>query len=259
MTRRNDPMFFIIAMFLAAFILLFIPSISIPVTNTIYLLRLDFISSGLLGTLQANGRIEFGVWGYCVFPIRAVALGNSVGLTSAQCSPKKLGYTFDNELVNLTGLKQAADLISSTTSTGLVLHPISCALAFIALVACIIAVYRPHRFWDITALIAGYLGAVLATIAFIFDCVLYGVARHKLTIVSIQWGNAISLTIAGAVALWMGALGLTSRLRLQKKQQAGWDSSPAVTGYTGQQQSYPMQQDPYSSTGEQTRYKPYPN
>jgi len=221
--RTTDPMLFVIAMFLAAFILLFIPSISIPITKTIYLMRLDFISSGLLGTLQANGRIEFGVWGYCVFPITAVALGNSVGLTTVQCSKAKLGYTFDNELVNLTGLKQAAELISKTTSTGLVLHPISCALSFVALIACIITVQRYDKgrpdsgFLNIIATVAAYLGAVLATIAFIFDCVLYGVARNKLNIVSIRWGNAISLTIVGAIAMWLGALGITSRMRMMHR------------------------------------------
>lgn len=85
-------------------------------------MSLNFVSSGLLGTVQANGKIEFGVWGYCVFPINAVyvrsaqdysearihdsilfrAFGSSFGLTTAECSSAKLGYTFDDELIKLT-------------------------------------------------------------------------------------------------------------------------------------------------------------
>jgi len=244
----SDPISFIIAMFLAAFILLLLPSISMPVTKTIYLMSLNFISSGLLGTVQANGKIEFGVWGYCVFPINAVAFGNSFGLTTAECSSAKLGYTFDDELIKLTGLKQAANLISKATSAGLVLHPISCALAFVALVTSIISVKRPSKALIITATIAGYLGALLATIAFIFDCVLYGVARHELTIVSIRWGNAISLAIVGAIAMWLGALGLTSRSRMASRRSEFMGDQEKTT-YTHPNEPVP----PYSPENQTSR------
>lgn len=98
-------------------------------------------------------------------------------------------------LIVPSGLKQAANLISKATSAGLVLHPISCALAFVALVTSIMSTRHPSKALIITATITGYLGALLATIAFIFDCVLYGVARHELTIVSIRWGNGTSTTL----------------------------------------------------------------
>lgn len=103
----------------AAFILLLLVSLSAPIIKSIFLFRLTAnVGSGLLNT-DANGSVNFGVWGYCVSTInvsyvvllsahksstklciislRVVGIDHS---TAAQCSKAHLGYTFDKTVVN---------------------------------------------------------------------------------------------------------------------------------------------------------------
>jgi len=181
-------------------------------------MKLNFATSAGFTGVQATGKVEFGVWGYCVFPVQATAFGVSTGVTTTTtCSPAKLGYTFDSELIKLTGLQDAANTISTVTSAGLVLHPIACGLAFLAFLFALLAACTNSNILHILTLVAGYLGALIATIAFIVDCALYGIVKNKVKVVSIGWGNAITLTIVGAVVLWAGAIAATLALRRTKR------------------------------------------
>lgn len=218
-SKGRSTSFLSVLLFAVAFILLLVATISIPVTRSIYLIKLNFATSAGISGVKATGKVEFGVWGYCVFPVQASAFGISTGATATTCSPAKLGYTFDSQLVKLTGLQDAAHTISTVTSAGLVLHPIACGLAFLALLFALLAACTNSAMLHIITLVAGYLGALIATIAFIVDCALYGILRNKVKVagVVIGWGNAITLTTIGAVILWAGAIAATSTLRRTKR------------------------------------------
>jgi hypothetical protein len=57
----------------AAFVLLLLVSLSVPIIHVIYLFKLVFNVSESVGSVdaQANASIDFGLWGFCVSTINA--------------------------------------------------------------------------------------------------------------------------------------------------------------------------------------------
>ena len=58
---------------LAAFVLLLLVSLSVPIIKSIDLLKLTAsVSESVSGvSADANGSVKFGVWGYCISQINA--------------------------------------------------------------------------------------------------------------------------------------------------------------------------------------------
>jgi hypothetical protein len=54
----------------AAFILLLLISLSVPIIKTIYLFKLSaHVSAGIIDS-AVSGEVKFGAWGYCISPIQ---------------------------------------------------------------------------------------------------------------------------------------------------------------------------------------------
>ncbi|KAG9081413.1 hypothetical protein FRC06_005592, partial [Ceratobasidium sp. 370] len=160
------------------FLLLLLVSLSIPIIHTISVLNIAAnVQTGVTNT-GVSGGIKFGLWGYCVSDITA----SVIGITKTQagyCSKSKLGYNVDNQVLDAIGLNNLDDIIAHGLTFVLVLHPIACGLAFLALVFALMLACRPARLASVMALIFSVLAAIIATIAFAVDIALTTIAKNK--------------------------------------------------------------------------------
>ncbi|KAI0673087.1 pali-domain-containing protein [Trametes maxima] len=180
-----------------AFLLLLLVSLSLPIVKSIFLFRLAANSSASFLGSSATGQARFGVWGYC---------------TSAITIDARLGYQFDPTVARALHVNGFTNTISRTLSAVLVLHPIACALTFLALVASLFITRRrsPHtisRPAALTTLGLGLLAAVVTTIIFLVDVIFVAVIRHRINdeshgVLQLSWGNAVWLALGATIALW---------------------------------------------------------
>ncbi|KAI0831452.1 actin cortical patch SUR7/pH-response regulator pali [Trametes gibbosa] len=181
----------------AAFLILLLVSLSLPIIKSIFLFQLVANSSASFLDSSASGEARFGVWGYC---------------TSAITVDTQLGYQFDSTVANALHVSGFSDTISRTLSAVLVLHPIACALTFLALLASLFITsrrspYTVSRPAALTTLLVALLAAVIATVIFLLDVIFVAVVRHKINdkshgILQLSWGNAVWMTLGATVALW---------------------------------------------------------
>ncbi|KAF9532270.1 actin cortical patch SUR7/pH-response regulator pali [Crepidotus variabilis] len=209
---RLTPVFTFIA-----FILLLLVSLSAPIIKSIYLFKLSAIVSAgsSVFSAKANGQVDFGVWGYCVSAITVAVAGINRN-TAAQCSPKHLGYTFDSTVAHALNADEIEHVISKTSTAALVLHPIAAALAFLTLLSSLFILRRgsngTSRLPSFCTLGVGLVATILTTIIFLIDVILVAVVRKRVKNVSdgalsLNWGNAVWLTLGATVALWLAMLG----------------------------------------------------
>lgn len=124
----------------AAFLLLLLVSLSVPIIKTIDLFKLSATFSEGFGpvSVNANGNVRYGVWGYCISAIEASsvyhfhlklwcaelfvlptsAAGHSFD-EPAQCSKAHLGFTIDSTVAQALCVNS---LISTLKSTNHELH-----------------------------------------------------------------------------------------------------------------------------------------
>ncbi|KAI0647186.1 pali-domain-containing protein [Trametes meyenii] len=194
-----------------AFLLLLLVSLSLPIIKSIFLFRLVANSSASFLDSSASGQVRFGVWGYCTSAITVEVIGVDHE-TAGQCSSAHLGYQFDPTVAHALHVNGFTDTISRTLSAVLVLHPIACALTFLALVASLFITsrrspYTISRPAALTTLGVGLLAAVITTIIFLVDVIFVAVVRHRINdeshgVLQLSWGNAVWLTLGATIALW---------------------------------------------------------
>ncbi|KAI8998512.1 hypothetical protein BD414DRAFT_512131 [Trametes punicea] len=161
------------------------------------LLLLSAKSSATILDSSASGPVRFGVWGYCTSPITV---------------DTRLGYQFDSNVANALHVSGFTDTISRSLSAVLVLHPIACALTFVALVTSLFITsrrspYTVSRPAALTTLGVALLAAVVTTIIFLLDVIFVAVVRHRIDdeshgVLHLSWGNAVWLTLGATIALW---------------------------------------------------------
>ncbi|KAI0748263.1 pali-domain-containing protein [Daedaleopsis nitida] len=204
--------------FLVSFLLLLLVSLSTPIIKSIYLFQLSAQASSSLFNSQASAAVRFGVWGYCSSGTDVQVLGSD-HTTAGQCSKPHLGYTFDQNVAQALHVDDLTDAISATLSAALVLHLVDCILTFIAFVSSLfVRKWRPAAFtyrvnsysrpWLLATLIVAFIAAILTTVAFIVDLVFSSIVQNKISdeargILHVSRGNAVSMTIAAAVLLWV--------------------------------------------------------
>jgi len=201
----------------AAFLLLLLVTLSVPIIKDIYLFRLTpnaSFSNNLVS--GASGSVKFGIWGYCTSGLKGSALGFTKTVAN-ECSPKKLGYSIDGRVSQLLGVDRFVNITSKALTAVLVLHPIACGLAFIAMVLSFIMA-RPTngttRFSSLMTLIANLLAAFLTTAVFVIDVVLVAVVRHHVrdetrNNVTAKYGNGVWMVLGAMIALWLGIITAT--------------------------------------------------
>jgi multisubunit Na+/H+ antiporter MnhC subunit len=209
----------------AAFLLLLLVSLSVPIIKTIYLLKLVVDPTGSF--IAASGNLRAGVWGYCHSELRA-SFGPTGLSVPSDCTKAKLGYTINNVVARALGLEDDLNRISNVITAVLILHPIACGFAFVALVISLIAA-RPSRgttrLSTLLTIFSTLLAAIITTAVFVVDIVLVATVRSKVKDetddVDPKWGNAVWMTLGAMVALWLSILfsacGLF-QIRRQKRQ-----------------------------------------
>jgi hypothetical protein len=201
----------------AAFLLLLLVTLSVPIIKDIYLFRLAAnYSNSFVSSASATGNVKFGIWGYCTQGIKGSAFGITKSVAN-ECSPKKLGYSIDGRVSELLGVDRFVNITSKALTAVLVLHPIACGLAFIALILSFIMA-RPTsgttRFSSLMTLLASLLAAVLTTAIFVIDVVLVAVVRHHVrdqsdNNVTAKYGNGVWMVLGAMIALWLAIITAT--------------------------------------------------
>jgi len=200
-----------------AFLLLLLVSLSAPIIKSIYLLSLAVnVNSSLLDS-GANASVRVGVWGYCVSSINISTFGHDSS-TAAQCSKPHLGYKIDQTIAKALNIDELTTFVSRTLTAALVLHPVACGLAFLALLTSLGMIRRSpngvSRLFSIFTVGTGFLAALITTVIFIIDIALVAIARNKLNDdddisgdLNFTWGNAVWMTLGATIALWVAVVG----------------------------------------------------
>jgi len=189
-------------------------SLSVPIIHSIFLWDLKLhASADVLDFASADvaGDIKFGLWGYCVSQIKGSVLGFSDS-TDAECSRASVGLHVDPTLAKLLDIQDAENTINSTLTAVLVLHPVTCALTFLALLAAIHAAVRPSRRGSLLTMIVAGLAALIGTIVFFIDVAVVAMSEKDLKkatddILDITWGNAVWLALGAIIGLWAACVG----------------------------------------------------
>jgi len=189
-------------------------SLSVPIIHTIYLWDIKLhASDSVLGITSADvtGDIRFGLWGYCISSFKGSVLGFSDS-TNAQCTRASVGLHIDDKLAELLNIKNFENTINTTLTSVLVLHPVTCALTFLALLAALHAAWRPSRRGSFLTLFIAGLATLTGTIVFIIDIAVVAVSQKDLKkatddILDITWGNAVWMSLGALIGLWVACLG----------------------------------------------------
>ncbi|KAI9065141.1 pali-domain-containing protein [Trametes sanguinea] len=194
-----------------AFLLLFLVSLSLPIIKSIFLFQLAADASASFLDSSASGEVRFGVWGYCISAITVEVIGIDHE-TAGKCSSPHLGYQFDSDVANALHVEDLTNAISRALSAVLVLHPIACALTFVALVTSLFITRRHSpdtvsRPAALATMGVALLAAVLTTLSFLLDVIFVAVVRHKVDneadgVLHLSWGNAVWLALGATIALW---------------------------------------------------------
>lgn len=217
---------------LVATALLAVVSFCVPYFKSVYFLKANISVQGI------NGSITFGTLGYC--------LELSNGTT---CSRPSVGYELGEYLVvlinnhavkldhvdinSLVGNKLPVAIPQVAVkwlTYALVLHIVALGLAAGSAVFGLLAHVREMSMTCCSTCVSGFAAAV-ALLAFIFDIVLFFVAKARINAVgTAQIGNAIWLTLAAWILLFFSGCFFTlGRCCISKrKPRGGWDKKDGL-------------------------------
>ncbi|GAA5847288.1 hypothetical protein JCM3766R1_003937 [Sporobolomyces carnicolor] len=229
----------------AAFVLLLVACLATPLfgPDHDFAIAKATITDEVLSFVKVQSHLRLGVFGYCY---------TVIGKTN-HCSASELGYELPPLfaiLGRVTGLADESDQNSLRSVTkAFVLHPIACALAFVAVVLSIGApiVYDRRRATALRTVEAASIvlcfTAALATV--VIDCVFLLVAQERIEArsrrvsVEVTYAAATWLTISAlvleffSVVMIIGSDCLTSRKRSKeavKEVRVGADSRAEQSG-----------------------------
>jgi len=198
-----------IILFLAAFLLLLLVSISLPVTRSItyFSLTANF-DVGAIST-GVSGGVSFGNWGWCTTPLVVEVLGFD-RTEPGECSNAKIGWTIDQRLVDLLHLQGLEDAVNSGLTVALILNPIACGVTFLTLLCVLWFAWKQSRLSAIIGVCIGLLAAILTTIAFIIDIVVMTLVKKNVENISsnfhVTYGQTTWMTLAAMILIWIGII-----------------------------------------------------
>lgn len=183
---------------LAATIVLVIVSVSTPIVKSVTFLTADL--SVAVASVTIDGTVNLGTFGWCL---------NGVG-NKPVCQGPQLGYELDSDQVfgNNTSFSLPNSLIKWLTYA-LIVHPIAAGLAAASFLSGCISHCREFSTSRITTWLTS-LATTIALIAFVFDIVLFSIAKSRINGASnsdvglnARLGNAVWLTLAGFILLFL--------------------------------------------------------
>lgn len=153
-----------------------------------------------MASVTIDGTVNLGTFGWCL---------NGVG-TKPVCQGPQLGYELDSDQVfgNNTSFSLPNSLIKWLTYA-LIVHPIAAGLAAASFLSGCISHCREFSTSRITTWLTS-LATTVALIAFVFDIVLFSIAKSRINSASnndvglqARLGNAVWLTLAGFILLFV--------------------------------------------------------
>ncbi|PVG02790.1 hypothetical protein CPB86DRAFT_780208 [Serendipita vermifera] len=212
-------------LFFAAFLLLLLNSVSLPIAKSIkyFSIYVNF-EAGLISSGVRSG-VSFGNWGWCTTPTVVETFGFQ-HTEPGECSKAKLGFDIDDRLVNLLDLQGLEDTINGTLTFALVLNPIACGITFLTLLFAIWFALRQTRFSALLGVLSGVIAAILATIAFVIDITIMAVAKKNIEKISdnfhVTYEQTTWMTLVAMIILWIAVIifciiGLRGRRTKQKE------------------------------------------
>ncbi|KAH7107524.1 actin cortical patch SUR7/pH-response regulator pali [Auriculariales sp. MPI-PUGE-AT-0066] len=193
-----------------SWILLLLATVSTPITKSIWIAGVNANVSigGRFNLAEASTSVRFGAYGYCVSAIHAELAGGLLDHDEpAECSQKKMGYTFDSTVLSRLGIGKLDDDISSTVTFGLSTHLVAAVLSFVALLTSLWALLRMSRAATAATIVFSTLAFIFALIAFAFDIAFASITRRILRtslgdrFVSVDIGNATWMTLSAMILL----------------------------------------------------------
>ncbi|WWC88079.1 uncharacterized protein L201_002983 [Kwoniella dendrophila CBS 6074] len=199
LARAAFPSFFLT---LGGFILLLLVTLSVPIIKTIYLLQVRFERGNVTG--ESSLGVNAGVFGLCYQGGQASILGFDFS-SNAACTNPKVGYTFDENILNLHGSGLSRAVIKGVAGS-LILNAIAAGFAGLSLIWSFFAWFFASRGWEIFTFISLFFSVLTAWLAWALDLALALVARHRIEdasndILDAKIGNGVWLALAGAIAL----------------------------------------------------------
>ncbi|GAA5862581.1 hypothetical protein JCM8547_002114 [Rhodosporidiobolus lusitaniae] len=166
-------------------VLLLVSTITAPVINNLSLLTIET-------PLSDDNKITLGALGGCL--VRDDAADS--------CTKTEVGYDATQFISDeLPGVSTLSSTVDAATS-GLILHPICCGLAFLAflIAAC------SYRFGFIFAALIASFTWVVTLVLLIIDIVIFTVLKHKaedINTVSAHFGAGFWCTVAALILLFI--------------------------------------------------------
>lgn len=193
---------------LTAFILLLLVALSVPITRSVYLLKVTAALNPGQPSTDIASILRFGCWGVC-----ARNLYNGV----EDCLGPQVGYKIPPELLNLLKLPAAiGQILIQAVVVILILHPIAAGLSLIAFLN---SLFLGSHGVAISALVWSLLTAQLSTIVFVVDLVIVLVAKSKIKDISgsvghnlsVTWGNGVWMMLVAVIFTWTAVILLSAR------------------------------------------------
>ncbi|KAJ7663859.1 hypothetical protein DFH06DRAFT_335062 [Mycena polygramma] len=205
-----------------AFLLLFVVNLSAPVTKTIFLFRLSGVIS-IAGGVSGGAALDFGLWGFCYTGVgihlrRSLSsiigqigqIGKDV-FDAAEPSCYR-GYTLDSSLAKDVHLGSLVTVISNTLAAALALHTVAAVLTFVAILNSLFIARAsnkiPPQIFTWLAHGPGILATIITTIVALIDLIAVGTVQNKIHrdtagFLTLNWGNAVWMTLVAAILLWV--------------------------------------------------------
>jgi hypothetical protein len=195
---------------LAAFVLVLLVGISLPIVKAVYLLSLRSTGKNV-PTSGVATELRFGVWGVC-----ATGALNSPTLftNNGKCFGPRLGYEVPPEILALIGFSQdITSVILQTLLTVMILHLVTAALSLLTL---FLSLFLGSHKISIIALVSAIVTAFVGTIVFSVDLALVLTAQRqveKLTALQfgVGFGNGIWMELASMVLTYLVVVLLSAR------------------------------------------------
>ncbi|KIO20098.1 hypothetical protein M407DRAFT_30220 [Tulasnella calospora MUT 4182] len=213
---RRKPIQIITPLLLfAAFILLLLVSLSLPIIKSIYLFEISAkLQDGTPITSIAT-TIRVGLWGYCASGWSFAGPTPKYEMNQA-CYGPQVGYKISPVILNLIQSNELANVLLDSLTPVLIIHPVACGLTLLTAIPTIIHLFKTTipGFVEVCTLLIGIIPTLVTTIDVVVDIVFVIVARQRIDKVTqtlaVYWGPAVWMTCAATACLWVGLIGLAA-------------------------------------------------
>jgi len=189
---------------LAAFVLILLVALSLPIIKPIYLLSIQSVTTQPESDIATI--LDFGVWGVCA---------KSLLTNSLDCLGPQLGYSVPDYLFAEIGVSSTfANVALDGLFVLLVLHPVSAALITFSF---ILSLFLHSDAVSIIALIISVVAGILSSVVFAADLAVVLVLKNEIEALTpysftVSWGNAIWMVLTSVILTWAGVVLLSIRV-----------------------------------------------